>query len=114
MSKKNSKKHLRALWLQLSFLSGCPVDVQLDFWPKRDRERSLEAGYLSVPLGKKHGEEDQSGQEPVDDRYRQLQEELRLIDENMASRRTKIEALMEQLRMIWGGQVLGASASANP
>lgn len=67
-----------------------------------------------MPLGKKHGEEDQSGQEPVDDRYRQLQEELRLIDENMASRRTKIEALMEQLRMIWGGQVLGASASANP
>lgn len=65
--------------------------------------------------GKRSGrEENQPGQEPEDDRYLKLQEEIRPKDESMTSMAVKMEALMEQLRPSGGGHVPGASETINP
>lgn len=70
---------------------------------------------LVYAIGERSGEEeDQLGQEPVDDRCRQLEEEIRLRDEGMASMMAKMEALMAQLRALKGQSSPRASASVNP
>lgn len=43
-------------------------------------------------------EKDQPEQEPKDDQYRDLQEEIRMKDANTAAMTTKMDALMAQLQ----------------
>lgn len=47
--------------------------------------------------GRSEGEEDQPGEEPIDDRYLQLQEEIRMRDGSMVSITAKMGSLMAQL-----------------
>lgn len=56
------------------------------------------------------GEEEQPGHELIDDRYRQLQEEIRLKEESVASMIVKMDALMAQSRIEAGGEPTPAAS----